>query len=210
MKKIIKSKHIFCCVLSIIVFTGCHLLHTPKTPLEKEYEQIQNTVKQWTRSGNLYRDFETIAIVTATYNNLDVKKIYLAKYAQDHSLTREIKDKMLLQTTKELNENINFFVSIYAGDDIWNDFAKEDSSWSVYLINDKGEKVKVENIKKYKGLSVDKIDFYPHITPWKSLYDISFPLKLPDNSYFIKPDSKSITMQITGALGKIELTWPTG
>ena len=83
------------------------------------------------------------------------------------------------------------------------------STWSIYLLNEKGKRLEATKVKKYNELSSDELDFYPNITHWKSIYNITFPKKIPGSTdCFIKSDSKFITMELTGSPGKVILTWP--
>ena len=80
--------------------------------------------------------------------------------------------------------------------------------WKLYLVNDQHERVVPVEVRKLKRQDAVTPHFFPYITPWKSIYTVRFPYKMPaTNQPIIKDNTKEIKLVITGVLGTAEMGW---
>lgn len=200
--------------LLFTVFTGCAAKHIPESSKQGKSEVKQpssdyfSVLSQWTKGKKVYENLETKLYVYATYKSWQWRNAYIDEYAKRYMLDALQKENILARE-KEINERFNeFFLSIYTPEIKWNDFDKKDSIWSIYLEDDKGERVSLLEITKVDESNPLVREFFPHMDLWSFGYIVKFPKYLPTGKEpFPSPSSKSMKLTITGAVGKTQLEW---
>ncbi|MBI5893673.1 MAG: hypothetical protein HZB79_08505 [Deltaproteobacteria bacterium] len=205
-----RSKDLFllatCILLLVTVFTGCAgKKEIVKPQPAKDYSDI---LSQWTKSKKVYENLETKLYIYATYKSWQWRDAYIDEYAKRYMMDALQKENILARE-KEINERFNeFFLSIYTPEIKWNDFDKKDSIWSIYLEDDKGERVSPLEITRVDENNPLVREFFPHMDLWSFGYIVRFPKYLPTGKEpFPSSASKSMKLIITGAVGKTQLEW---
>ena len=194
-----------CCLL-FTIFTGCASKN--KEVIKKPAKDYFVTLNKWTKSKKVYDNLETKLYVYATYKSWGLREAYVDEYARRYMLDDSQKAS-ILKSEKELDERINeFFLSVYTPELKWNDFDKKDSIWSIYLEDEKGDRVLPIEITRVEENNPLVREFFPHMDLWSYGYTVKFPKYLPmGQEPFPSTTSKSIKLTITGAVGKSQLEW---
>ena len=163
------------------------------------YEDVLN---QYTREGKLYDNFDTQLIAYATYKDNAFMKAQIDKQAKDMLYDSSKVDILKLQSERDNETHVNFFVALYTPDDRFADFSKEKGLWKFYIKRGDSNPIEADKIKKVSR--ADKPIFealYRYLSPWMQGYKVSFKKLDGDNS------TAPLTLIITGQLGKMELTY---
>lgn len=165
-----------------------------------------NVLNHWTRKETVYSQFETRLQVSATYKSDAFNRAYREEYARIYNLTaaeRGEKEETLAGFTREYRE-ILFYAAM--PDKEANDFDKANSSWTVFLNDDKGNQVKPLEVRKIEKITPVMKAFYPYINKYHGIcYTLKFP---PADAATDNPAHKPVKLVVTGVLGKTELSWP--
>jgi hypothetical protein len=115
----------------------------------------------------------------------------------------------ITQADSNLSRDVHEFVlATYVPEKRWDEFDKARSMWKLYLVNDNGERVTPVKIRRLKSGDAIAIHFYPYITPWKTVYEVTFPATVKTTKTpVIKKNTASITFVITSVLGTTEMVW---
>lgn len=169
--------------------------------ISKEY---LNSLDKWTRDKTVYSQFETKVRIAATYKSSEFNKAYLSEYSRIYSLTepeKKSKEEMFEDLSSDFTE---FLFYAYTPDKDSNDFDKRDSIWTVYLLDEKGNRIYPVEVRKVKKITPVIKEFYPYINKY---YGIFYSLKYPPLS-FAEGDSKHLKLIFASVLGRVELEWP--
>jgi hypothetical protein len=205
-------------LLSILPTGGCSgkglSLAPPDTGEEIDYD---DALDRWTRNQRLYQSFETLAVVDATYFSEEFLAAYLQEYrrvfnplpAELEALTGKLRTR---QERKEC-----FFVSIFTGERDWNDLALANSTWKIYLENDRGDRSRSTSISQ-----VDKSDplfrhFFPHFRDFFEGYQVCFDRVLPQEpgaaglpAMLLDGEVRSFSLDLRSTVGALKLAWELG
>lgn len=187
---------------------GCAGVKGREVPGEIGAEDYQKLLNEWTKEAKVYQDFETKLITGVTFKSWEFRRAYVEKYAQIYLLEAEKKREMLDEERMISSEENEFFLSIYTPGRELDDFSKDDSDWKIYLLDDRDNILEPAEIEKVKGnLSLLK-ELYPYITPWSSLYKLSFSQNLPGTQEpFITAETGYIKLIITSPWTRAVMTW---
>ncbi|MDO9528481.1 MAG: hypothetical protein Q7J27_04885 [Syntrophales bacterium] len=169
--------------------------------ISKEY---LNVLDKWTRDKTVYSQFETKVRIAATYKNSEFNKAYLSEYSRIYSLTepeKKSKEETLTDISSDFTE---FLFYAYTPDKDSNDFDRRDSIWTIFLLDEKGNRVYPVEVRKIKKITPVIKEFYPYINKY---YGMFYSLKcLPLSS--AEGDSKHLKLVFASVLGRVELEWP--
>jgi hypothetical protein len=157
------------------------------------------TLDTWTRSQIVYSEFETRVHIRATYQGAVFKKAYLDEYARIYHLTdaeKKIREEAQVSIASDFSE---FFFYAYIPDKDSNDFGKERSIWTIYLLNGSGNRIKPVEIRRIDQVTPLITSFYPYVNP---AYGMCYHLKFPPLS-----KEKPFKLVFTSVIGKVELNW---
>lgn len=171
------------------------------------YNGYLSVLEKWTREGNVYENFETKVLISATYKTNEFRASYAAEYINTFMLDSEKGENLMKGEMEALKKHHEFFLSIHTPNIEWSDLEKKEPIWALYLVNDAGETVSPLDIKKVKEKGPGVVRFYPYSTEWSVGYTVKFPLNLPDGREFITAEAKYIKLVLTGTPGKGELVW---
>lgn len=166
------------------------------------------TFEQWTREARIYRGFDMELIVSATFKSPDYRRAYAKEYAQTYLLSDEEERKFERDQLKAAEEFHDLVMAAFIPDDKWNDFEKKHSSWKICLVNDKNDRLSPVEIRKLSKKDPVIGQFFPYVSPWRQVYALRFPVKVRGRAEdFIGPDTRSITLTVTGVRGTCEMVW---
>ncbi|MBM4352913.1 MAG: hypothetical protein FJ109_03810 [Deltaproteobacteria bacterium] len=186
-------------------------LRPPTAGAQLDYE---DTLDRWTRGQRLYRSFETLAVVNATYFSEEFLAAYMAEYRHVFNpLPAELEALSgKLRSRQERREC--FFVSAFTGERDWNDFALANSTWKIYLRNDRGGRARSAQVTQ-----VDKTDpmyrhFFPHFKDFYQGYLVCFDRVLPQEpgdaglpSLLLDPAVRLFRLELRSTIGHVALEW---
>ncbi len=204
---------VYCSLLT--VFIGCAGKHVPESSNQgKETVKPQpakgyfDILSRWTKNKKVYEELETKLYIYATYKSWQWREAYIDEYAKRYMLDSSQRENILARE-KEINERFNeFFLSIYTPELKWNDFDKKGSIWSIYLEDDKGERISPLEIIRVDEDNPLVREFFPYMDLWSFGYIVKFPKYLPTGKEpFPSPASKAMKLIITGAVGRSQLEW---
>lgn len=168
--------------------------------ISKEY---LNVLDKWTRDKTVYSQFETKVRIAATYKNSEFNKAYLSEYSRIYSLTepeKRSKEEILTDISSDFTE---FLFYAYTPDKDSNDFDKQNSIWTIFLLDGKGNRVYPVEVRKIKKITPVVKEFYPYINKY---YGMFYSLKYPPLS-FTEGDLKHLKLVFTSVLGRVEFEW---
>jgi len=173
--------------------------------ISKEY---LNELNKWTRDKTVYSQFETKARIVATYKNREFNKAYLSEYSRIYSLTESEKKSRKEILTDVSSDFTEFLFYAYTPDRDSNDFDRQNSIWTIFLLDEKGEKVYPAEIRRIKKITPLIGEFYPYVNQYYGmLYSLKFsPLShASEQGDDIKP--QQLKLVFTSVLGRVEFEW---
>jgi len=178
------------------------------TQAVRDQNQYAEAIKAWTRSGTIYRKFNTELLVTATYHSLPFRQAYVAAYAQAVQLTDEHKLSLWEQQAAELKESHEFLLAAFVPESDASDLANPGSGWRLYLETDGGDRLSPQDVRRIRKITPFITGFYPYVTPWAKVYKVRFPTRRPGSGdAFPGPRDQSLYLVITSPSGMVRLTW---
>lgn len=164
-------------------------------------------LNNWTRDGKLYREFDTRMLVWATLYSRDFIKAYLSEDARTREWDQATFVKKLADMERQYENVIPFQLAVLTHKKEWDDFDKPKSSWDVFLLTDKGERVAPISIRR-TALEPESAEImFPYLSSWGSVYFVTFPVISPEGLSYWSDATKSLVLVIAGPSGKIELVW---
>lgn len=163
-----------------------------------------DSLERWTVTKKVYHDLETRLIVSATYHSGAFRSDYVDEYARRYLLDTSEREEMLRKSLKEAERFHEFVFAAYTPESRWNDFSRRQSSWRLRLYDDQGNAVEPLVVTKPKQDDPLLRAFYPYFTLWSRFYVVKFPRE------GLSPETKTLKLQMTSALGAAEMTYPRG
>ncbi|MEN6464116.1 MAG: hypothetical protein ABFD62_02955 [Syntrophaceae bacterium] len=153
----------------------------------------------WTRTNTVYSEFETNLKVVCTYKSRQFKDSYVREYSRIYLLPREA-EQQKAQLMKEMSaEETEFSFYAYTADFEANDFSRAESSWKIFLLDEKGNQVHPVEIRRINRITPVVEQFYPYINQYHGkFYTLRFPRQ---------PDDVKKKLVFTSVLGTITLEW---
>ena len=171
----------------------------------KSYKEICD---QWTREARIHQGLEVELIVSATFKSETFRRAYAQEYGKVFRLTSEETEQFIEDQLQLARQSHEFVVASFVPEKKWDEFDKPQSMWKLYLVNDRNERVEPLTVEKCKAQDATVSYFFPDVTPWKSVYIVRFPCKVPETDQpLVGENTKSITLVITSVLGTAETHW---
>lgn len=185
--------------ISLFVF-GCAQIESyynvaePKGVSREYYE----TLDRWSRSQKVYSEFETRLYVTATLKSPEFRQAYLKEYSRLYSLTEKEREKRGEIHAGLAADGMEFYFYAYNPERGNIDFAKADSIWKVFLVDEKGVRVPPIELREIKKITPLIEEFFPYVRPYGKFYSAKFPYS---------PVLKGVRLVFTSVLGNTTLEW---
>jgi hypothetical protein len=201
--------------LTLIPAAGCgpsHLsLDAPPPGAVLDY---QDTLDKWTASGRIYQDFETNAVVHATFFSPEFVAAYLQEYDRLFSPVEEERTTVRNRLMHRQQRKECFFVTLFTGERDWNDLSLPNSIWRAYLITGRGQRAKADSITDVKRRDAARQHFFPHFESFHDAYEVCFDRYAARGSTdeglpkpLFEPGLKQFSLMLTSPIGVVELTW---
>lgn len=185
----------------VIALAGCaQVREYTDIPKKKGVsDEYLKDLAAWTRTNTVYSEFETNLKIVCTYKSSRFKDAYVKEYSRIYLLPSEAREQKA-QLMKEMSaEETEFSFYAYTADFDANDFSRAESSWKVFLLDDKGNQVHPIEIRRINKITPLVEEFYPYINPYHGkFYTIRFPHQ---------PEGEKIKLVFTSVLGTITLEW---
>lgn len=162
-------------------------------------EGYLKSLAAWTRTSVEYSEFETRGKIICTYKSPEFKDAYVKEYSRLYLLPKGDEEKKR-QLTKEMSaDETEFAFYAYTPDMEANDFAKADSTWKIFLVDEKGNQVYPNEIRRIRKITPVLEQFFPYINQYHGrYYTLSFPRQ---------PEGSSKRIVFTSVLATITLEW---
>jgi hypothetical protein len=171
-------------------------------------ESYKSVCDRWSQETRIHRGFEVPLIVSATFKSADFRQAYADEYAAAYQLTAEQKRCFVEEQMKAGRLGHEFVLATFVPEKRWDDFDKAHSMWSLFLLNDDGQRVEPVKVRDVGARRPVISHFFPYITPWKSVYVVTFPCNISGtNNPIIGDNTKKMKFVLTSVLGAAELHW---
>ncbi len=178
------------------------------TQAASDRSEFAHALKAWTRSGHIYRKFDTELLITATYHSLAFRRAYTVAYAQAEQLDKEQKKAFWERQVAEAGEFHEFLIASFVPDSVGSDLANPASSWKLYLEAEGGSRLTPQDVRRIRKVTPAITGFYPYVTPWAKVFKVRFPVRDPDSGApFPGPGDRSLSLVITSPFGITRLIW---
>jgi len=198
-------------MVAVLAVAGCASdVVKPDVVYSGTSSSYQRVLKNWTRKGGIYREFDTRLLVWATLLSKDFIKAYLSEEARTREWDQAKFVQKLAEYERRYENVIPIQLAVLTHKKEWDDFYKPKSSWDVFLLTDRGDRVEPITIRQESlGPESSKI-LFPYISHWSSVYLVTFPAISPEGYNYWDESTKSLVLVIAGPSGKIELAWKFG
>ena len=189
--------------LALLVLSSC------AGPLATVRGRYNSELNRWTRSARIYRGVDVSLSVVATYRSPSFRRAYAEYYAESFDLSASEKARLMEEESTRGGSFTEFFLSVHAAEEALNDLDAPDSSWKVYLEDDRGRRTAPAFIRRLRGRDPVRAEFFPYLDLWSTAYEIGFPLRGAGPSAGLPaPDSGHLRLVLASVLGRVELSWP--
>ncbi len=167
----------------------------------RDYDDV---VRDWTRSGSLVRDLETVIHIDATFESPEWRAAYVAERVRRDALP-DSEAAALLAAQKQANtESYEVELLVSTHDTRWNDLQKGTRSmWRVALMDDRGNQVTPISIKRERRPDAVVRAWFPTMGDFAEAYTVRFPRSVD----LMGAGTRALTLRVSGARGAIEVTW---
>ena len=164
-------------------------------------EAYLQVLQQWTRSQILYSQFETKAHIETTLRSPEFNRAYLQEYSRIYQLSADERKKREEMQAAAAYEFTEFILYAYIPNRAENDFDRRGSIWSIFLINDKGEKIAPAEVRRIDTVTPVVTEFFPYINPY---YGIAYWLRFSQPLKNGRGDG-TLKLVFTSVIGMVEL-----
>ena len=189
----------------LLVAAGCsHLEGYLDIAREKGMSGEYLTIlTKWTRSQIIYSQFETQAHISATYRSPEFNRAYLDEYSRIYHL-REGEGKRRDDIQKGIDSDFaEFIFYAYIPEKASNDFDKRGSIWTVFLVNEKGDRLDPVELRRIDPITPVLTEFFPYIHPY---YGITYRLRFPSLNHS-GGDFRKLKLVFASVIGEVELNF---
>ncbi len=166
---------------------------------KKDKTPYLSVLNKFTASKKHYEEFQTKALVTATFFSDD----FFSSYSKEREQYSKPEDfNMFLDKEKFLIDNyLRFFISFYSPKEDLADLDKP-AVWNIYLETSGGKKIYPHSVKKAEEPKDILSHYFPYLDYWSKPYFINFKKsELDINS------EQSFTLNFVSVLGKLSLSF---
>lgn len=196
------KKRLFAFLLIVLIaLAGCAEVREYTDIAKKKgvSDEYLKDLAAWTRTNTVYSEFETNLKVVCTYKSRQFKDAYVREYSRIYLLPKEAEEQKA-QLMKEMSaEETEFSFYAYTADFEANDFARAESSWKVFLLDEKNNQIHPIELRRITRITPMVEQFYPYINQYHGrFYTVRFPSQ---------PDGMKKKLVFTSVLGTVTLEW---
>jgi hypothetical protein len=190
---------------------GCssHALRLKPQARSFTQQDYQRIYEAWTRTEDefAFGRLQNVLHVTATFESWEFRWAYVIRYAHDHSLETEARQKMLRASLADAQQQHRFFVTLAGQNYDQSELTSDKSAWRVLLVDERGRTTVPTGIREVDRPGAAEKRYFPSISPFRHAFRIVFPAQHPDGSPTIPADAEYILLRFTGANGTVDLRW---
>ena len=164
-----------------------------------------NALAKWTKKTVIYSEFETRALVIATYRGQEFRQAYDREYNRLYAVTPQEQDRRNQIKEELASEYTEFFFYAYNPEPDTLDFSKANSIWKIFLINGQGDRMEPVEIRQITKITPLIEQFYPYVNPYHGKF---YSIKFPPSKSLTQGRQADWKLVFTGVLGKLEVSWP--
>ncbi len=195
---------LFVVVMATVACSGARV--KPDVVYEGSHRSYLRVLDNWTRSDKIYQNFETDALITATYFSVPMRRAYAAEWTRAFDLPAAESEAMLADQLAQAARGAEFVVQFYTPRMRENDLLSPESSWRLWLIDAEGRKVAPAKISLMKVRHRQEYDFYPIYSEFGQLYRVLFPV-VGEDGRPLKLAAGMVRLRVTGVRGLVDLVW---
>jgi hypothetical protein len=170
----------------------------------EDYDKFRG---RWTRGTKIIKQLDTTLHLHATLFAPEFSAAYVARRTHTFKLPADKRAELSARLRKEWSESYPFFLAAATMDYDWNNFDRKDPTWSLSLINDKGEQVSPVEVKVEREITPIIVDLFPFVGRFHRVYWVRFPKTLPDGRPLLRDEIRRLSIRCAGPLGRAELVW---
>lgn len=161
--------------------------------------------RDWTRSAELYRGFDKLLEVHATFKSPEWRAAHVAERAKRERLPPDAHAELLASEQQEAKDYYDVQLIVATYDERENDLQKgERSVWRLALIDDQGKQVTPISIKRDRRPAEIVGAYFPAMNALAQAYIARFPKDVA----LLNEGASKFTLRMSSARGAVELVWP--
>lgn len=202
----------------LVFFLGLVLLFLPNCSMVKRFADSSRpyhtpgyaeSLEKWSREARIHRGLEVDLILSATFKSRAFRRAYAEEYAAAYKLGAEETMRFLETQMQAADLGHEFLMAVFVPQADWDDFDKTRSMWRIRLIDDRGKRIQPAEIRRIKKKDALTSHFFPHISPWKSVYLVRFSRDTLEGPPTGDTElTEPVTLEVAGVLGSAQLQWP--
>lgn len=211
-----RNTRIFALVAAVALLGAC-----PRPPavslsrVERRYraEDYDAVLDRWTRSEVLIelQGLDDRLRVAGTYLSWDFRSAMIARYARVANLARSEVARLFEEARVAMEREHEFFIALATQRPRWGMLDRSSSQWHVALLDDRGREVAPTRIEPARRPSAFDQEFFPYVTPWRSVFRVYFPTRARvasgDEYEVLGPGTRYFVLRFSGPLGTLDLRW---
>jgi len=195
-------RRLFAVALMLSLLAGCGLVHEAKQALPTGPQgPYHDAYERWTRCATVYHDLSLVIEARATLRTPQFQQAYLRRYAEDYKLPAADLNRLLADEAAQQGSGVRVLLVAQTGKREWNDLAKTDSVWKIYLQNESGERLPLTDKRHLENRTETSGFFY--LEPWDEAYALTFGGE-NDAARFA---TGRLTLVVASVLGQAEFCW---
>jgi hypothetical protein len=177
----------------------------PREYVPSDYGSVLN---RWTRTEQLITlgELDDMLTATATFESWDFRWAYVVRYSADYRLTVEQRRELLQSTLADTQVKYEFYVALYGTKWKWDDLTKQNSAWTVRLIDEKGNETAPTKLELIKPGPIE-YRYFPYTSTYRHCFRVDFPRVSADGKPTIADGAQWFGLRFAGAQGNEELRW---
>ena len=162
--------------------------------------------ESWTRSEEVWEDFESRLFVDATLKNEAFRRQYVKEYTRLFALTDDQTKAMLEAELDDEKSHHVVMAAIFVAKADWEKLHPKHGIWDVRLQNDEGKWLRPTAIKKLDTDNPTWKRLFPYIDPHDKFFELRFDRVLDDGTPLVA-SGQPLHLIIAGAPAQVKLTW---
>ena len=172
-------------------------------------DEYFDRLSQWTRSGEVYEQFESRVFASATFRSWTFRQAQIAHRIATERITNDDAATLRASERKESDEANDFFLAVHTNEWSWNHL--EDTSdgalWRLRLVTDEGDAVAPTSVTRVGTNDGRFTALYPYYQGFYVGYLVRFPRKTASGADVLRPGIGAFTLRMAGPQAAIDLTW---
>jgi hypothetical protein len=163
-----------------------------------------DTVRAWTRSGRLVKDFDLVLDVHATFLSPAWRSAYVAERAKRERMGSAAHEALEAEERARADEayEVELLVSTHDADE--NDLHKgERSMWRIALIDAEGHEIRPQSVERDRRQRATIRAYFPELDDFHTAYRVVFPRQ----QALLGETSRGFELSLASARGAVVLAW---